>query len=123
MTRPERNGAIACALALTALVLVTRAGAAQDARALRSTVHPCLAAIIDKENPPWDPTLDYGFGHGNVNEAYGLPQALPGTKMRSAGPDWRTNPRTQIRWMIRYVNERYGGACAALAFHRRNGWY
>jgi hypothetical protein len=90
---------------------------------LRSLVHPCLAAIVDRENPPWDPTLDYGFGHGNVREAYGLPQALPGWKMRSAGADWRTNPVTQLRWMAGYVTRRYGGPCQALAFHRRHGWY
>jgi hypothetical protein len=43
--------------------------------------------------------------------------------MASAGRDWRTNPWTQLRWMIGYVNGRYGGECGALAFHNRNGWY
>lgn len=107
------------------LLWARTADAASDrnARHLRTTVHPCLAAIIDKENPRWDPTQDYGFGNGNVYEAYGLPMAKPGTKMRSAGADWRTNPRTQIRWMIGYVNARYGGACAAWEFWKRNRWY
>lgn len=86
---------------------------------LRATVHPCLASIIDRENPSWDPTVYNRAGSG----AYGLPQALPGHKMASAGRDWRTNPVTQIRWMIRYVNERYGGACNAWAFWQRNHWY
>lgn len=94
-----------------------------------SVFDSCLRALIDRENPPWDVTLDYGFGHGNVNEAYGLPMANPGTKMESAGPDWRTNPWTQIKWMVGYVNGRYGGSCAALAHWERQeaiggtGWY
>lgn len=48
--------------------------------------------------------------------AYGIPQALPGTKMASVGDDWQTNPVTQIRWMIGYVNGRYGGWRQALDF-------
>jgi hypothetical protein len=79
--------------------------------------HPCLAGIIARENRTYDPTLDYGGGHGNVNEAYGIPQATPGTKMSSAGPDWRTNPWTQLRWMIGYVDGKFGSECAA--FHSR----
>lgn len=55
--------------------------------------------------------------------AYGAPQALPGSKMKSAGSDWATNLWTQLRWMIGYVNGRYGGMCNALAFQVRNGWY
>jgi hypothetical protein len=84
----------------------------------------CLGTIIDWETGgTWDPTIDYGFGHGNVDEAYGLPQANPGTKMASAGPDWRTNPKTQIEWMIRYATERYGSPCAAFANRRDRGMY
>lgn len=54
--------------------------------------------------------------------AYGIPQALPGTKMASAGADWETNPVTQIRWMAGYVN-RYGGWQGALNFWYAHGWY
>lgn len=50
--------------------------------------------------------------------AYGIPQSLPGNKMASEGSDWKTNPVTQIRWMIKYVNGRYGGWQQALDF-----WY
>lgn len=77
--------------------------------------HPCLARIIDRENGWWDQTVNYGGGHGNVYLSYGLPQANPGTKMVSAGPDWRTSRRTQLRWMIGYTRGRYGSECAALA--------
>lgn len=55
--------------------------------------------------------------------AYGGPQALPGSKMSSAGSDWRTNIWTQIKWMYGYMNARYGGSCAALAYHNANGYY
>ncbi|MBQ3320760.1 G5 domain-containing protein [Candidatus Saccharibacteria bacterium] len=54
--------------------------------------------------------------------AYGIPQALPGNKMASAGADWETNPITQIRWMSGYVN-RYGGWYGALNFWYAHGWY
>ncbi len=54
--------------------------------------------------------------------AYGIPQALPGSKMASAGADWETNPITQIRWMAGYVN-RYGGWQGAVNFWYAHGWY
>ena len=54
--------------------------------------------------------------------AYGLPQALPGSKMASAGKDWRTNPITQLKWMKEYVG-RYGGGPGAAAFWRSHHWY
>lgn len=91
---------------------------------IRTSGDACLDVIIGRETGgTWDPTIDFGFGHGNVYEAYGLPGANPGTKMSSAGADWRTNPLTQIRWMRGYVNGRYGSSCAALSFHNRHGWY
>lgn len=84
---------------------------------------PCLAHIIDRENRRWDPTLDFGGGHGNVFESYGLPQANPGTKMASAGPDWRTNPYTQLRWARGYARQRYGSTCGAWAAWQRQHWW
>lgn len=55
--------------------------------------------------------------------AYGLVQALPGDKMASAGADWRTNPATQIKWGLNYMNERYGSPCGAWSFWQANSWY
>ncbi len=55
--------------------------------------------------------------------AYGIPQALPGTKMASAGGDWRTNPATQIRWGLGYIQDRYGSPCGAWDFKKGAGWY
>ena len=55
--------------------------------------------------------------------AYGLVQALPASKMSSAGSDWKTNPATQIKLGLNYMNERYGSPNAAWAFWQANGWY
>lgn len=60
---------------------------------------------------------------GRVTGSYGIPQAYPGTKMAKAGADWRTNPLTQVRWGLGYVNGRYGSACNAWAAWQRQGWY
>lgn len=80
----------------------------------------CLIAIIGPETAgTWSPTIWNYAGSG----AYGLPQALPGHKMASAGSDWRWNPVTQLRWMWRYVNARYGGACRAYEYRKSRGTY
>lgn len=55
--------------------------------------------------------------------AYGIPQSLPATKMAVVGPDWRTNPETQIRWGLAYIAARYGSPEAAWAHSERVGWY
>lgn len=55
--------------------------------------------------------------------AYGIPQALPGSKMASAGPDWETNAATQIRWGLRYIHDRYGTPCGAWTIWQTQSWY
>jgi hypothetical protein len=55
--------------------------------------------------------------------AYGIPQAVPGSKMASAGPRWRTRARTQIRWGMRYIRSRYGSPRRAWAHSNATGWY
>ena len=55
--------------------------------------------------------------------AYGIPQSLPGSKMASAGADWQTNPATQIKWGLGYIQERYGSPCGAWGFKQGHGWY
>jgi uncharacterized protein YabE (DUF348 family) len=55
--------------------------------------------------------------------AYGIPQALPGSKMATAGADWRTNPTTQITWGLGYIAGRYGTPCDAWAHSMDTGWY
>ncbi|MFJ4831237.1 transglycosylase SLT domain-containing protein [Streptomyces sp. NPDC088747] len=55
--------------------------------------------------------------------AYGLVQALPGSKMASAGSDWKTNAGTQIEWGLNYMNDRHGSPVGAWNFWQANGWY
>jgi hypothetical protein len=55
--------------------------------------------------------------------AYGIPQALPGGKMASAGADWQSNPETQIRWGLDYIRARYGSPCGAWGHSMSSGWY
>ena len=55
--------------------------------------------------------------------AYGIPQALPGSKMESAGADWETNAGTQIEWGLGYIAGRYGTPCGAWAHSEDSGWY
>ena len=55
--------------------------------------------------------------------AYGIPQALPGSKMASAGADWQTNPATQIAWGLGYISDRYGTPCGAWAHFQARNWY
>ena len=58
-----------------------------------------------------------------TSSAYGIPQALPGSKMASAGADWATNPVTQIRWGLGYIQDRYGSPCGAWSFSEGHGFY
>jgi hypothetical protein len=55
--------------------------------------------------------------------AFGIPQALPGSRMASAGPDWQTNAATQITWGLEYIKGTYGSPCAAWAHEQATGWY
>ncbi|MFL6174178.1 MAG: lytic transglycosylase domain-containing protein [Marmoricola sp.] len=57
------------------------------------------------------------------SSAYGIPQALPGSKMASAGPNWQDNAETQIKWGLGYIAQRYGSACAAWSYKQGHGWY
>ncbi|SEC82655.1 aggregation-promoting factor C-terminal-like domain-containing protein [Arthrobacter woluwensis] len=78
---------------------------------------PCLVTLWTRESG-WKTTAQ------NADSgAYGIVQALPGTKMASVAPDWQTNYKTQITWGLKYVSERYGSPCGALGFHYANNWY
>ena len=57
------------------------------------------------------------------SSAYGIPQALPGSKMASVGSDWKNSAETQIRWGLQYIKSRYGSACSAWAFKSSHGFY
>jgi hypothetical protein len=59
----------------------------------------------------------------NPSGAYGIPQALPGSKMASEGSDWQTNPETQIKWGLGYIQDRYGSPCGAWGHSESYNWY
>jgi hypothetical protein len=78
----------------------------------------CFSNIVDHES-------SWNYRAVNASSgAYGLFQALPGSKMSSVGADWQTNPATQIKWGLGYMNSsRYGSPCAAWSFWQANHWY
>ncbi|MFF0432413.1 transglycosylase SLT domain-containing protein [Streptomyces sp. NPDC004327] len=97
------------------------ASAATEQEIARKIVPPAQFAsfskIVEHES---------GWNHTATNSssgAYGLVQALPGSKMASAGSDWKTNPATQIKWGLDYMNQRYGSPNAAWDFWQSHGWY
>ena len=79
--------------------------------------YTCFNNIIMRESK-WD--ID---ATNPSSGAYGIPQALPGSKMSTVGADWRTNPATQITWAIEYMKTRYGSPCSAWSFKSSHGWY
>ncbi|WP_104084363.1 hypothetical protein [Cryobacterium sp. Y11] len=79
--------------------------------------YDCLVSLWQKESR-WDVSAQNGS-----SGAYGIPQALPGSKMASAGEDWATNAGTQIEWGLGYVSGRYGTPCGAWAKSEASGWY
>lgn len=87
------------------------------ARGLGDDQFACLVALWNKESG-WRVNA-YNAGSG----AYGIPQALPGSKMATAGADWETNPATQITWGLGYIGGRYGTPCGAWDHSQRTGWY
>jgi hypothetical protein len=81
-----------------------------------STEFPCLDNIWTRES-------GWRYNAENASGAYGIPQALPGSKMASAGADWQTNPATQIRWGLGYIKGRYGTPCDAWSYWQAHGYY
>ena len=71
----------------------------------------------------WQRESGWRINAANPSGAYGIPQALPGSKMSSAGPDWRTNAETQIKWGLGYIRDRYGSPCGAWGHSQSHGWY
>ncbi len=74
-------------------------------------------------NNIWTRESNWRYNAANASGAYGIPQALPGSKMASAGPNWQTNPTTQIKWGLGYIKDRYGSPCNAWAFWEGHSWY
>ena len=81
------------------------------------TQFSCLDSLWSKESR-WQTSAD-----NPTSSAHGIPQALPGVRMATMGEDWRTNPLTQIRWGLAYIESTYGTPCAAWAHSRATNWY
>lgn len=87
------------------------------ARGWGTEQYDCLVALWQKES---------GWNHYAYNAssgATGIPQALPGSKMASAGADWQTNYETQINWGLGYISGRYGNPCGAWSHSQATNWY
>ncbi|MEU8933216.1 transglycosylase SLT domain-containing protein [Streptomyces sp. NPDC048409] len=110
-------------MALSAAPAQAATGSASSAQAIAHRMIPdaaqftAFSKIVSHESG-WNPSATNGS-----SGAYGLVQALPGSKMASAGSDWKTNPATQIKWGLDYMNSRYGSPTAAWSFWQANGWY
>ncbi len=76
----------------------------------------CFSNIVERES-------GWNVHASNPSGAYGLVQALPGSKMASAGPDWRNSAATQVKWGLGYMKDRYGSPCGAWSFWQSNNWY
>ncbi|MFD4694870.1 lytic transglycosylase domain-containing protein [Streptomyces sp. NBC_00683] len=108
------------AMAAAPAAAPTTAASAQDTAKKMiddSAQYECFNKIVDHES-------DWDVHASNASSgAYGLVQALPGSKMASAGSDWQTNAKTQIKWGVDYMEDRYGSPCGAWDFWQSNGWY
>ncbi|WP_242619845.1 lytic transglycosylase domain-containing protein [Actinomadura fibrosa] len=71
----------------------------------------------------WNKESHWNTHAANPSGAYGIPQALPGSKMSSAGPDWQNNATTQIKWGLGYIKSRYSSPCGAWSHSQSTGWY
>ncbi|MFJ2606673.1 lytic transglycosylase domain-containing protein [Streptomyces sp. NPDC091279] len=77
----------------------------------------CFSNIVNHES-------SWNMNATNASSgAYGLFQALPASKYSSAGSDWQSNPATQIKWGLNYMDSRYGSPCEAWSFWQANSWY
>lgn len=74
-------------------------------------------------DPLWQRESGWNVFAANPDGAYGIPQADPGSKMASAGPDWQSDAATQIRWGLNYIQATYGSPCAAWSHEEATGWY
>ncbi|MEU0965133.1 transglycosylase SLT domain-containing protein [Streptomyces sp. NPDC005917] len=118
--------AVAAATAGMALSAAPAQAATTSASSAQAIAHKMIpdaaqynafSKIVEHESG-WNPSATNGS-----SGAYGLVQALPGSKMASAGSDWKSNPATQIKWGLDYMNSRYGSPTAAWSFWQANGWY
>ncbi|MEU1621032.1 transglycosylase SLT domain-containing protein [Streptomyces sp. NPDC005722] len=113
----KAKAAAKAALVVKASYTVAEVQAMAQAIIGDASQYQCFSNIVGHESG-WDYTAT-----NSSSGAYGLVQALPGSKMASAGADWRTNPGTQVKWGLKYMNSRYGSPCGAWSFWQNNSWY
>jgi hypothetical protein len=77
----------------------------------------CLVPLWTKESHWNEKSKNTSSG------AYGIPQALPASKMAVYGADYLTNPVPQIKWGLNYIKGRYTSPCGAWTFWQSHGWY
>lgn len=82
-----------------------------------SSQFSCLDSLWGHESG-WNP-----YAMNPTTGAYGIPQAVPGSKMSAAGADWQSNAATQIRWGLGYIQADYGSPCGAWSHEEATGWY
>lgn len=119
------------AFAASAAILVGASGAVLGTTGTASAATPQEIArqiVPSNQYASFSKIVEHesGWNHQATNSssgAYGLVQALPASKMASAGSDWKTNPATQIKWGLNYMNERYGSPNGAWNFWQSHGWY
>ena len=127
--RPQADRGKARALSSDSGVADTKSEdlSAADPKALARALMPkygLSASEFDCVDNLWASESGWDVHADNpTSSAYGIPQALPGSKMSSAGPDWEDNPETQIRWGLGYIQSRYGSACEAWSYKQGAGWY
>ncbi|QKD79156.1 transglycosylase SLT domain-containing protein [Actinomyces marmotae] len=116
MTASEPVAGAAGSSGTSAAEAKTYASGQMSAWGWDSNEYSCLVSLWDRES-------GWNYQARSASGAYGIPQALPGSKMASAGSDWATNPATQITWGLGYIQGRYGSPCAAWSHFESTGWY
>ena len=102
----------------------TMTGAQQVARAIMASEYHWSTSQYGCLKLLWTHESHWNYKAHNYNSgAHGIAQALPADKMDVVGTDWRTNPVTQIRWGLRYIDIRYSTPCRALASFNWAGSY
>ena len=123
--KAQRDAAAeAAAAAAAAATANTSEGAKAVARQISSAEYGWGADQFSCLDSLWNRESGWNYQASNPSSgAFGIPQALPGSKMASAGGDWQTNAATQIRWGLQYIAAVYGTPCGAWSHSQGSGWY
>jgi hypothetical protein len=116
--------ALAAAVSKQVEMARTGAGAKKVAKSIMLTEYAWGADQFTCLNRLWTKESHWNYRARNKRSgAHGIPQALPAIRMEVISSDWRTNPVTQIRWGLRYIEARYDSPCRAWAKFKRSNYY